>query len=634
MTQPLAVGPVPAGRILRTLATLAGLGICLLPVVWAIDPAGLVHRYLLIDQFLSLELGLGLSFAFLTAALESNGSGTRRLNLALVLAACVITAWLVVYFGTANLITLRPTPALIGVSATLIAVCLIASWKGSGADMVIMIAAFLVFGYIAQYLPSWIGSAPVRPDSYITYMVFGSNGLLGQALQIISTSVVIFILFGTLFEIAGGAKAIAGLALLMSRHGRGAAIKVCVIASGIFGMISGSATSNVMTAGAFSIPGMKKIGVPAATAAGIEAVASTCGQIMPPVMGAAAFLMANVTGISYTHIALAAVAPALLCYIVLFLQAERLGQRIEAETGPIGNVFDEEHYRLSWFSLIHLVPVGGMVAALILMPSSPELAGIIGTGLAAAVAVIARGPRGAWQGFIGALPRACRTTANLVVTASTIGIILAVIGSTGLDAHITILISSVGQSSLFLSLLLTSVAAFVLGLGISTSGVYIVAGTLLAPGLVQLGVPEIAAHMFVLFSAMLSMITPPVAFASLAASGLAGAGFNETSNEAMKFGWILFFLPFLIALSPGLVLVGDLLVIATAMLTAAVFCVVAAQIVYSEAKERTPLAWLRLAAAAIPVLPGLPDPLRLGIAGASLAVLVVIWLRARALRSA
>lgn len=605
--------------------------ICIVPIVWGLNPGGL-RRFVIMDQLLALELCLSLAFFFLSSAAAAKTQWNWLTHVVLGTATLVVGVWVQVHFAYANPMTLKPNLFLVSLSALVLLLCLAASWWTAGKDTVIMIAVFLVFGYVAQYLPAWIGSAPVRLEGYVTYMLFGSsNGLLGQALQIITVSVIVYVLFGTMFEVSGGTRAIAGLALYFARHGRGAAIKVCIIASGVFGMISGSATSNVLTAGTFSIPGMKKVGVPAATAAGIEAVASTCGQIMPPVMGSAAFLMANLTGIPYSQIALASFTPALLCYVVLFLQAERLGQKIEAKRGKTEQFLDEDDFKLGWGQLIHLVPVAGMILVLTQSANRPELAGIVGLALAAVVAVIVRGPAGAWRALVEVLPKAGRTVSNLVVTAATIGVILAVIGSTGLDVQITIFISEIGKTSLLLSLLLTALAAFVLGLGVSTAGVYIVAGALLAPGLVQLGVPEIAAHLFVLYSAMLSFITPPVAFASLAASGLADAGFNETSNEAMKFGWILFLIPFLIAYSPEIALVGEPMQVAMVIAAAAAGVIVMAQPIYGGVSWpwRTPLGWVLLLLGLALILPILPAPIRAGAAAVGLVWVVAKWVLKR-----
>jgi TRAP transporter 4TM/12TM fusion protein len=544
-----------AERAIRVVRWSVGLLACLLPIAWVVNPFGLIHPPLIFDQFTSAELGLSLSYVLLSSALTAKHLPMRWVNVALAAASLALTGWLAIFYNSESFTIVMPTVTYVTVAVVMLVLCIIAGWRGAGPETVLLIIAFLVLGYFVQFGPSWLNSAPIKPQTYVFMMVFGGGGVLGLALQVICQSVVVFLIFGLAFELAGGSRAIGAVALLVARFGRGAAISVCIIASALFGMISGSATSNVLAAGSFSIPGMKKMGLAPASAGGIEAVASTIGQVMPPVMGAAAFLMATATGIPYPQIALASLAPALLCYLALFLQGEAVGRRLEARDGRIEAGLASMSLR--WVDLLHIVPVGGLVWCMVQYPSRPELSGAVGAGLAFAIALILKGPRRAWADFRQILPKAGRNVTGLVVTAAAVGILLSVISVTGLDSKLTILVSSVGERSLFLALLVASVTAFLLGLGLGTSGVYIITGTLLAPGLIQLGVPTIAAHLFVLYSAMLSMITPPVAFASLTAAGLAGAGFYETSNQAMKFGWALFLIPFLIAYSPELVLVGD-----------------------------------------------------------------------------
>ncbi|WP_010138253.1 TRAP transporter large permease subunit [Oceanicola sp. S124] len=362
---------------------------------------------------------------------------------------------------------------------------------------------------------------------------------------------------------------------------------------------------------------------------------------MPPVMGAAAFLMADLTAIPYGNIAMAAALPAVLCYAVLFNQAERFGRRIEvqAATDPVAAGAGEaaRTYQLSPASLLHILPAAGIIWVLMNNDTDSEGAGMLGTALALLVALVLRGPRKTLRHLVEIAPRAAQTVSNLVVAGATLGVVLAVMGSTGLDVKGALAISHVGESSLLLSLLMTAAAAFVLGMGVSTSGVYLITGTLLAPGLVKLGVPLIAAHFFVFYCGMLSMITPPVAFAALAASGLVGASFRATSFEAMKFGWILFLLPFLIVYAPGLLLEGGFLAIARDLL-AAVACV-AALVVWpgrGATGGRRGLGLVALLAAGAAVFGPLPGgaAMQAGLCLLSLAISAGLLLRHRAAQPA
>ena len=315
--------------------------------------------------------------------------------------------------------------------------------------------------------------------------------------------------------------------------------------------ISGSATSNVVTSGAFTIPAMKRQGVSPAMAGGIEAVSSTIGQVTPPVLGAAAFLMADLTGIPYAQIALATAASAFIVYVVMVHQATWIGRRVEPEGSEAIKAAP-----LEFIDVLHLLPVITIFVIMFAGDRLTALAGIAGAAVSLIVGLVLHGPRETWKRCQRVAGKATSSIANLIVAGSALGVIVGVLSVTGLDVALTLAISHLGEHNLVLALMLTAFAAFLLGAGLSTSGVYLVVGTLLAPGLVKLGVPVMSAHLFVLYWAMLAMITPPVAFAALAASSISGATFSSTAWASMRFGWIVFAVPFVFVAQPALVLVG------------------------------------------------------------------------------
>jgi TRAP transporter 4TM/12TM fusion protein len=321
----------------------------------------------------------------------------------------------------------------------------------------------------------------------------------------------------------------------------------------LFGTISGSATSN---AGTVTIAGMRRMGVKAPQAGGIEALSSTLGQVTPPVMGAAAFLMADISGIPYGKIAIAAAIPAAICYVIMLLQASRFGRKIEATQVELPS--SEKLPPLKWSMLWHLAPFVAITITMMAGDRATAMAGVTGAATAAAVGLILSGPRDFAARLIEIGPRTVRTMAMLVLAGSGLGVVVGALNLTGLDVSLALGLVHLGGSSLLLSLVLTGLAALVLGTGLSTSGVYIVVASLLVPGLVEIGVEPISAHMFVLYFGVVSMITPPVAFAALAASGISGARFSETAFAAMRFGWFLYVLPFLFVYFPGLLLAAPL----------------------------------------------------------------------------
>lgn len=535
------------------LSVAAGTATLVGPVIWTVNPFGITRSYFVLEQFLSAQLGAALCFVAATAAGAARCAWLRGALITVAIAAIIVGVLLAMHFGSPDALFVRPTTATLALAVTLMAATIIGlAVGGGGTMMVLFVLGSLAFGYVAQFIGGVISTVPIKLDSYLIYLVFGGDGFVGQALRVMLTTVANYLLFGAAFEVAGGTTALDTLANRLAGRGKGTAIKATVISSALFGMISGSATSNVVTSGAFTIPAMKRQGVSPAMAGGIEAVSSTIGQVTPPMLGAAAFLMADLTGIPYAQIALATALPAFIIYGVMVHQGTWIGSRIRLDNG--GEAL--EAAQLSWSSALHLLPV---ITIFIMIFSSDRLiavAGIAGAAMALSVALMLHGPKETMRRCRRVAGVTARSIARLTVAGSALGVIVGVLSMTGLDVALTLGISQMGQNNLLLALLLTAFAAFLLGAGLSTSGVYLVVGTLLAPGLVRLDVPVISAHLFVLYWAMLSMITPPVAFAALAASSISGASFSATAWASMRFGLITFVVPFAFVAQPALVLVG------------------------------------------------------------------------------
>jgi TRAP-type uncharacterized transport system fused permease subunit len=294
----------------------------LLPLCWALEAPRRLGVPLFAEQLLATELGLAIAFVLLRAR---KSTPLARLEDALGLLGLGLCLWLAWRFKE---IAVNPygaglEPALLGGALALLT--LWAAWRANGLALVSLLGLFLLFGLAAPYLPGPLRAPSGSLETYFSYLAFGSDALLGSALEIITTTVLLFLLFAKCFELSGGADFVSRLAFSASARSRGGPIKAAVIASGLFGSISGSTTSNVLSSGSFTIPMMRRMGVPPATAGGIEAVASTGGQIMPPVMGTAAFLMSDIAGLSYLSVITAALLPALLYYLSLMLEADRVG---------------------------------------------------------------------------------------------------------------------------------------------------------------------------------------------------------------------------------------------------------------------------------------------------------------------
>jgi len=604
LTAPDADRAHPADFALRLLALAAGAATLAGPVLWTLNPFALARSLFVADQYLAAELGMALCFVAAAAARSTDRGWLKLLLTVAALGGAAVGLALAVYFGSPDALFVKPTAWTLGLAVTLIVLTTATlALGGGGLTMVLFVLGTLAFGYLAQFMGGVVSTAPIRLERYIVYLVLGGDGFIGQALQVMATTVVVYLLFGAAYEVAGGTAALDALANRLAGRGKGTAIKATVISSALFGLISGSATSNVVTSGAFTIPAMKRQGVGGAMAGGIEAVSSTIGQVTPPVLGAAAFLMADLTGIPYAQIALATAVPAFIVYAVMVHQGTWIGARVQP---TVGEAIEAPPLPLK--SALHLLPVITIFGIMFAGDRLTALAGIAGAVVALLVGLVLHGPRETWQRCKRVAGAATVSIANLIVAGSALGVIVGVLSVTGLDVALTLGISRLGEHNLALALVLTAFAAFLLGAGLSTSGVYLVVGTLLAPGLVKLGVPVMAAHLFVLYWAILSMITPPVAFAALAASSISGATFSATAWASMRFGWIAFVVPFAFVAQPALVLVGTPAQLGLALAAVAGGAWVGRRIVDPRSRTDLGLALLGTAAALGALFEAGPEP--------------------------
>lgn len=601
-------------------ANILGVGLIAWPLLWVLDPFDLIQSALVVEQFAVGELGLCLAWAAL-ARMPARWMMLRGICAVSVLALCL---WILIRHPALTFSLYgEGTEALI-LSSVMMLACFIAGWFLAGRGLTILVALFLVYGLLSVASPAAFGALGGSTKTFLTYMTFGSDAIIGQTLIVVTVTVSVFVLFGRAFLLAGGSEMINQLALWLGGRNAGAPVKAAVIASGLFGTVSGNATSNVLTVGSVTIPLMMRHGVKPATAGGIEAVASTGGQLMPPVMGTAAFMMAELTGIPYAEIALAALVPALLFYFVLLVEAHHIGRAV---TTAVSDAMPRVKLVTVVVSLGLFASILACVCALLFWYAyAPEWTAVMGIILCVIVALARYRRLPAKAAIARELADIAGILVPLVVTAAIVGVMLAVINTTGLGVALAFMLEQIGGRSLFLSLLVAAGASYLLGLSLSTAAVYIIAATLVAPGLVNLGVPVIAAHLFVLYMAMLSMISPPVAFACLATCGLTGASFQATCNAAFRFSIVIFWIPFIFIYNPGLLLIGSLWDIIVALATAFAAALAACAALPKEGRRTTTSYSLAYALVSVlPVLPGPPDLARLGF-----ALLVLSWFLARA----
>jgi TRAP transporter 4TM/12TM fusion protein len=474
--------------------------------------------------------------------------------------------------------------------------------------------------------------ARVPPASVIEINYLTTEGIFGIPLSVSATYVILFILFGAFVERSGAGRMFMDFALSLTGHSVGGPAKVAVITSGLFGTISGSAVANVMTTGTFTIPMMARLGYRPAFAGAVEAVASTGGQIMPPIMGAAAFVMAEFLGVSYLTVAVFALIPALLYYVAVFVavhfEALRTGMRgLPREECPrLGQVLRERGHLF--------LPLAIIVGVLVAGYSAP-FAALCGIVSVVPVALLRASTRAEinLRGIIEALEAGARGSLSIAAACACAGIVIGAIAQTGLGLTFTGFVLAVAQESLVPALVLTMLAGIVLGMGLPTTPAYIIQVALLVPALVKLGIAVQAAHLFVFYFAILSAITPPVALAVYAACGISRSNLWETGWAAVKLGATGYIVPFMFAFSPALLLLGPWPQAAAATLTALVGVSALAGALHrwflgpANAWQRT----LLLAAAVCLIKPGWITDI---VGGAALAIVLLAQWRARAVAAA
>ncbi|HSE00322.1 MAG TPA: TRAP transporter permease [Burkholderiales bacterium] len=422
------------------------------------------------------------------------------------------------------------------------------------------LTALIFLGYALFY-------ANTRPQQLIEIMYLTTEGIFGPTLGVSAAYVILFVLFGAFMERTGVGRLFMDFALSLTGHTAGGPGKVAVVSSSLFGTVSGSAVANVLVDGPITIPLMKRSGFRPAFAAAVESVASTGGQIMPPIMGAAAFVMAEFLAVSYLQVTMWAIIPAIMYYIAVFFAVHFESKRVgllglpRSECPRLGVVLRERGHLFT--------PILVILFGLFLGYSAP-LCALAGTLSCIPVALLRKGTRQGitWRTVWGALEDGAKNSIAVALACACAGIIIGVITQTGAAINFTALVVNLARDLLPLALVLTMLAGIVLGMGMPTTPAYIVMVSLLVPAVIKLGAIPPAAHMFAFYFAILSAITPPVALAVYAAAGLAKANLWESGWTAVRVGAAGFVVPFMFVFEPSLLMIGDWTVILQSFITA------------------------------------------------------------------
>ncbi|MGH1359305.1 MAG: TRAP transporter permease [Burkholderiaceae bacterium] len=425
------------------------------------------------------------------------------------------------------------------------------TWRYFGLPMLLV---FLLSCYYVLMPGSWLGVGEhwTRVADNLWY---STDGAFGRPVEVVGRVVLIFILFGAILQTSGAGEVLLKLAFAATGRFSGGPAHAAIVGSAMFGTLSGAAVANVVSTGVFTIPIIKRSGFSARFAGAVEAAASTGGQIMPPVMGVVAFLMADVTGIPYLKIVVAALIPAAMYYASLFLVV--LIESRKQGIAPVPVAERERLTRRDWLSsLAFWIPLGVLIAYLI-DGRTPQNAGFAATVVASILCLILfpafRHPRKWLETIISA----GYVAATLMIIVTAIGFVIGVVNMTGIGLQFAEAILSVAGTDLFLSLLLVMLGCLVMGMGVPTGAAYLIIAIVLGPALERLGLPTIAAHLFVVYFGVLSVITPPVALAAFAAAPIAGAGPMETGFEAVRLAIAGFIIPFVFVYHQDVLLIVD-----------------------------------------------------------------------------
>ena len=495
-----------------------------------------------------------------------------------------------------------PIPALEqAVAVVIVALSVEACRRSIGWGLTGVVVALLAYVMFGDLLIGGLHHDPIELPYFVTMQTVTHNGVFGVPLQVAATYAFLFVLFGTFYQRTGGGQLFFDVAAALAGRAVGGPAKACVVSSGLYGSISGSASADVATTGPITIPLMKSTGIPAVRAAAIESAASSGGALLPPVMGAVAFLMVEFTGIPYDEIIKAGVLAALLYYFGVFLLIHFDAQRFdEGRIDEALIVGFRTAFRRGW---LHILPLAGLIYFLV-EGYSPTYVAAGSTAFVVFVSWFNPDP----AGRIGprAFVEACTDTVfrMAVLTAAVLGagIIIGCIELSGLAGKFTLMMYYVAGDDLVLTLLMTAVILILLGMGMPTPGVYVMGVALLAPVMVSnFGIPVLEAHMFLLYFACMSSITPPLAVSCFTAAAISGGNPMRIAVYAVKLGVAGFIIPFFFLFNPGLLVQGSALEVLSAVVLGIVVVLAASVAVHGWIQQSRLAWWQRLVVAALAV---------------------------------
>ncbi len=505
----------------------------------------------------AIGLGLFLALAFLNRPATKGGSRDNLpwYDILLILMSLLPTAYYAFFQDAiiAHRYSGFASPVEVVMCGLLIVAILEAGRRVVGWFVPAIALFFILHPLLSGYMPGILFGKALSIQRVVSVFYLSESGIFGTTVGVATTIVITFMIFSQLLLSTGASEFFIGLALSLCGTVRGGPAKAAVVASALFGCISGSPTSNVASTGSVTIPLMKKTGYTAEFAGAVEAVASTGGQIMPPVMGTVAFLMADVTGAGYGAVCIAAALPAFLYYLSIFLQVD-MQAAVKGLRGIPRSALPAIRFKDGWQHLLSLVV---LIVAIVYFRYDAEMAALYAIAVLWVVSLFRKESRLGFGRLVGGFVESSRTALWAAIPCAVAGMIVGSISVTGLGLVFSGQLVNLAGGNLLLLLALAALASFILGMGTGVVSIYIILSVLVAPALVTMGVHILAAHLFLIYWAISSFITPPVALAAFVAAGIAEADSGKVGWQAVRLGIVAYLVPFMFALNANMILVGS-----------------------------------------------------------------------------
>lgn len=554
------------GGVARLVRDICLIALPVMGIVWVADIPLMLGMAVQTPVYLAAVLGLSTASGFLAKPYRGE-AGLIELVCGLLGLACWLWAgynfddWILDTFSRGPE---KWVPAAIGIALTTEAMR-----RNCGLAITALVWVFLAYAFLGHHLPGAFEAIYSPPKKVLVYLYSDTNAILGLVLRVGASIVLAFILMGRMMEVSGASAFFTDTALATMGHRRGGPAKVAIVASSAFGTINGTTVGNIMSTGIVTIPLMKRAGFAPSYAGAIEAVASNGGQLAPPIMGTTAFLIADFLQIDYAEVAIAAILPAVIYYLALFVMVDRYAVRhglhgmARKDLPKLGVTFAR-----GW---IFVLPIALLLYLLFWLGYNPGKSALWATAVLLPLAIFGMIRRGQRPGLKFAYDILAGTGQNLVplmLVCGGAGIVIGVLNLSGLgQSLVTVLGAIAEQAGLLVMLAVTALIAIILGMGMPTATVYILLSVVLSPALQKMGVPPLAGHLFIFYFGMLSMLTPPVAIASFVAAGMAGSNMWSTGLVGLKLAAVAYLLPFLMVFNPALIMQGSTVAIVLVTIT-------------------------------------------------------------------